>query len=295
MPGSVEGMPAGQSQRCAKHTTRCVINLFPQSEPQTVFCFGLFGSGDVNEAGLARRVSSAPTPLGPLRGYPFLLPALHYPQALEKLPPFDLAQLYRGINCKIAGYEEGKFVLWDAFSSTTSNPDVIKDFTGTAGCAAPPPVTPSPTPYPIPWVHCFAAHTSQTHPSRYPSLFLPGPNARLHHPPKLRPYLHAYHPARSVFIIRPKRSGHGRMINFLSEFEKEAEVLFNSNTWFRVNQLLGDGTAPTLPYQAVQAAKYGCVPRVCLSEAHLGSNPPPPPPHSMCPRGTGNVAAYATI
>lgn len=83
--------------------------------------------------------------------------AYHVHRALGKLPPYEASQVYRGIGCRLDGYQEGRFVQWPAFSSSTADPNVVRQFTGSAG---------------------------------------------------------------SLFIIRPRRAGRGRMINFLSEFTK---------------------------------------------------------------------------
>jgi hypothetical protein len=91
----------------------------------------------------------------------------------------SLTQLYRGIDCKVQNYDEGRFILWHQFSSSTVNPDIVKDFTAEGG---------------------------------------------------------------SIFILRPSKASQGHLIDFLSEFEKEKEVLFAANTWFRVQQKLKDGT-----------------------------------------------------
>ena len=103
----------------------------------------------------------------------------HISRALSRLPPHSLTQLYRGIDCRVQGYDEGRFILWHQFSSSTVNPDIVKDFTEEGG---------------------------------------------------------------SIFILRPSDASQGHLIDFLSEFEKEKEVLFAANTWFRVQQKLRDGT-----------------------------------------------------
>ena len=103
----------------------------------------------------------------------------HIHRALSKLPSHSLTQLYRGIDSKVQNYDEGRFILWHQFSSSTVNPDIVKDFTEKGG---------------------------------------------------------------SIFILRPSEASQGHLIDFLSEFEKEKEVLFAANTWFRVQQKLKDGT-----------------------------------------------------
>ena len=103
----------------------------------------------------------------------------HIHRALRNLPSHSLTQLYRGIDCKVQNYDEGRFILWHQFSSSTVNPDIVKDFTAEGG---------------------------------------------------------------SIFILRPSEASQGHLIDFLSEFEKEKEVLFAANTWFRVQQKLKDGT-----------------------------------------------------
>ena len=102
----------------------------------------------------------------------------HIQRALRKLPPHSLTPLYRSINCKVTGYDEGRLLLWQQFSSATASPHIAKDLTGKGG---------------------------------------------------------------SLFILRPSEASQGHPIDFLSECEKEMEVLFSHNTWFRVQQKLKDG------------------------------------------------------
>ena len=102
----------------------------------------------------------------------------HIQRALSRLPPHSLTPLYRSIDCKVTGYEEGRFVVWHPFSAATANPNVIKEVVQGG----------------------------------------------------------------SLFILRPSEESQGHLIDFLSEFEMEKEVLFSHNTWLRVQQKLTDRT-----------------------------------------------------
>ena len=57
----------------------------------------------------------------------------HIHAALQQLPGYSLTQLYRSINCSVSGYDEGTFVRWDAFSSSTTDPDIVKGFASDGG------------------------------------------------------------------------------------------------------------------------------------------------------------------
>eukprot|EP00906_Rhabdomonas_costata_P011609 RCo016545 len=108
---------------------------------------------------------------------------LHVDQGLAALEPFQVqTPLYRGINRHVAEnlYSEGQVIVWPAFSSTTTDPEVAKHF----------------------------IEQNQG----------------------------------TFFIINPNTTGcHGRFISALSAFEKEQEVLFRYNSYFRVLQKMGSG------------------------------------------------------
>ena len=112
----------------------------------------------------------------------------HIENALSKLKVGPLPQLYRGMPHAVTGYDEGTFVLWDAFSSSTSDANIVKQFTDEVNCSG------------------------------------------------------------TIFILKPLAESHGRCINFLSEFKEESEVLFRPNTWFRVQQKLGQGPKQLLAH-----------------------------------------------
>ena len=54
-------------------------------------------------------------------------------KALAKLPAHDWSHLYKGIGCRVSGYEEGAVVRWEAFSSTTSDVNVVRRVVGSEG------------------------------------------------------------------------------------------------------------------------------------------------------------------